>query len=393
MRCLSQKALDLPASKIRKTFELVLQHDNLINFSVGEPDFNTPTHIVDTAVEKLRDGETRYASSAGLPLLRQTVAEWMNQRKHVSLKENNIVITTGAMQALYIIWDALLNPGDEVLVGAPFFANYIGQIQGNGGKVVYVPLREEKEFVMQPEDLEAAITDKSKAILLNSPSNPLGSVIDRETLEKIAEIAKKYDLYVVTDEVYQDFIYDDKKTFVSIASFPGMAERTIIVDSFSKSYAMTGFRVGILAAPEPIAVLCVKLQESIAACVNTAFQYACVEAIKGSQDEKKEMIETFKRRRDILVEGMNSIPGFSCKAPEGAFYLFVNIKETGFSSEELSKRLIEEAGVAVVPGSGFSDFGEGYVRMSYVVSEKDIREAIVKIRGFMEKVMHEREKV
>lgn len=386
MKALSQKAQSIPASKIRKIFEMVLSHHDLINFSVGEPDFDTPQNIVEVAVEKLRSGETRYTSSSGLPILKETVSKWMNEKKDIHTEPQQIVITQGAMEALFLCWKVLLNPGDEVIIGAPFFSNYEGQIIGNDGTLVYVPLKEENDFVMDPDDLERAITSKTKAILLNSPSNPLGAVIDRPTLERIADIAKKYDLYVVTDEVYQDFIYEEDVEYTSIAALPDMEERTIVVDSFSKSYAMTGWRIGMLAAPPEIAGLIVKQQESVATCVNTAFQYAAVEALTGSQEEKKKMLEAFKRRRDLLVAGINEIPGFSCKPPKGAFYLFVNIKESGFPSEELSRRLIEEAGVAVVPGNGFSEYGEGYIRMSYVVSEEDIREALKRIKAFMKKV-------
>lgn len=385
MKALSRKAQSIPASKIRKIFELALSHDDLINFSVGEPDFNTPENIVEVAVKKLRDGETRYTSSSGLPILKEAVSKWMNERKGIHTEPQQIVITQGAMEALFLTWKVLLNPGDEVIIGAPFFSNYEGQIIGNDGTLVCVPLKEENDFVINPDDLKRAITNKTKAILLNSPSNPLGSVIDRKTLEQIADIAKKYDLYVVTDEVYQDFIYEDDLEYISIASLPDMEERTIVVDSFSKSYAMTGWRIGMLAAPTEIAKLIVKQQESVATCVNAAFQYAAVEALTGSQKEKQRMLEAFKKRRDLLVAGINEIPGFSCRTPKGAFYLFVNIKESGFTSEELSRRLIEEAGVAVVPGSGFSEFGEGYIRMSYVVSESDIIEALKRMKSFMMK--------
>lgn len=385
MKSLSKKAQSIPASKIRKIFEQVLAHENLINFSVGEPDFDTPKNIVEVAVKKLREGETRYTSSSGLPILKETVSKWMNERKNLHTTPDEIVITAGAMEALFLSWKVLLNPGDEVIVGAPFFSNYEGQIIGNDGILVCVPLKEERDFVMDPEDLERAITPQTKAILLNSPSNPLGAVIDRMTLAKIADIAIKYDLYVVTDEVYQDFIYEDGEPYTSIASLPGMAERTIVVDSFSKSYAMTGWRIGMLAAPEEIAKLIVKQQESVATCVNTAFQYAAVEALTGSQEDKKKMLAAFRSRRDLLTRGINEIPGFSCKAPKGAFYLFVNIKESGFTSEELAQRLIEEAGVAVVPGNGFSEYGEGYIRMSYVVSEEDIKEALKRMKDFMRK--------
>lgn len=386
MKELSEKAQSIPASKIRKIFELVLSREDLINFSVGEPDFDTPQNIVEAAVEKLQAGETRYTSSSGLPILKETVSEWMNEKKKLCTTPDEIVITAGAMEALFLSWKVLLNPGDEVIVGAPFFSNYEGQIIGNDGTLVCVQLKEENDFVMAPADLEAAITPRTKAILLNSPSNPLGAVIDRETLEKIAAITIEHDLYVVTDEVYQDFIYEDSIDYTSIASLPGMAERTIVVDSFSKSYAMTGWRIGMLAAPGEIAKLIAKQQESVATCVNTAFQYAAVEALIGSQEEKQRMIATFKQRRDWLVKGINEIPGFSCKVPKGAFYLFVNIKESGFTSEELSRRLIEEAGVAVVPGNGFSEYGEGYIRMSYVVSEEDIKEALRRMKAFMEKI-------
>jgi aminotransferase len=281
---------------------------------------------------------------------------------------------------------AICNPGDEVIIGAPYFTNYLGQVLMCGAVPKFVRLREENGFVFDIAELEAAITGKTKVIMLNSPSNPLGSIIDKATLEKIADLAKKYDLYVISDEVYQDYIYDPEVEFCSIATFEGMKERTMIVDSFSKACAMTGWRIGWCGAPSQIIDLMVKQQEGMASCVNAPTQFAALEALEGPQDIFRDMIQTFKKRRDLLYEGIKKIDKLSCIKPKGAFYLFVNITKTGLTSDEFAVRLLKEAKVGVIPGSGFGEEGEGYIRISYVVSETDIVKGLERINNFVAKL-------
>ncbi len=385
MKDLSAKMLDVPWSAIRKIFNMCIGVDDLVKFTLGEPDFLTAPHIVEAAHQAMLRGEMKYTSNRGVAELRQAISKMAKLKKKVDLDpETEIIVSNGGMQALMMSMNAVCNPGDEIIIGAPYFTNYLGQALMAGAVPKFVQLHEKNAFIFDMDDLKAAITDKTKAILINSPSNPLGSIIDKGTLQKIADLAKEHDLYVITDEVYQDYVYDPDVEFCSIASLEGMKERTIIVDSFSKAYAMTGWRVGYAAAPAHIIDLMVKQQEGMASCVNAPAQYAALAALEGSQDIYKEMIQTFKRRRDLLFEGINKIDKLSCVKPKGAFYLFVNITKTGLSSDEFAVRLLREAKVGVVPGSGFGEEGEGYVRMSYVVSEADVAKGLERIKAFVE---------
>ena len=387
MKKISEKIEAIPNSAIRKIFDMCMGVDDLVKFTVGEPDFNTPDRIVDAAIKAMKDGETKYTSNRGILPLRQAICNMAAEKKKVSVNpDTEVIVTNGGMQALFFAMNTLMNPGDEIIVGAPYFTNYLGQILMAGAVPVFVQLYEEDDFIFNIEHVKAAITDKTKAILINSPSNPLGSIIDRETMGKLAEVIIENDLYAITDEVYQDYIYDEDTEFVSIASFPGMKERTIIVDSFSKAYAMTGWRIGYAIGPEHIIDQMVKIQEGNASCVNAPAQFAALEALTGPQEDLTQMIEVFKKRRDLLVEEVSKIPKLSCRIPKGAFYLFVNIKETGLSADEFAVRLLKEGKVAVVPGDGFGEEGAGYVRMSYVTSEENIKKGTKRMRAFVEKL-------
>lgn len=384
MKELSKTMQAVPWSAIRKIFDMCIGVGDLVKFTVGEPDFATQPNVIEAAHQAMLRGETKYTSNRGVIELRQAISEAAKKKKNVEINpETEVIVTNGGMQALFMSMKALLNPGDEIIIGAPYFTNYLSQVQMCDAVPKFVQLREEDGFVMTEEALRAAITDKTKAVLLNSPSNPLGSVMDKDSLEALASVIKENDLYVITDEVYQDYIYDDDVKFCSIASLEGMKERTIIVDSCSKAFAMTGWRVGYAAGPAHIIDLMVKQQEGMASCVNAPAQYAALEAITNTEQAVKDMIETFRRRRDLFVEGINKIDGLSCVKPKGAFYLFVNIKKTGLTSDEFAVRLLKEAKVGLIPGSGFGDEGEGYVRISYVVSEDDIREGLKRIEGFV----------
>lgn len=384
MKDLSKVVTDLPGSSIRKMFNLAQGMENLISFALGEPGFVAAEHINAAACSAIETGETHYTVNAGILPLRKALSKTMLGKKGVLYKpESEIMVTSGGVEALYLSMKVILNPGDEIILGAPYFPNYMGQIGMCEAKPVIVPLLEEDAFQYNVENLRNTITDKTKAILINSPSNPTGSVTKQSILEEIAALCIEKDLYLITDEVYQEFIYGDVPYF-SIATCPGMKERTIIVDSFSKTYAMTGWRCGIALGPEAIVSEMVKIQENVVSCVNTPTQYGALAALEGSQDVLREMLAQYAENRKILMEEVNSIDGLSVIVPQGAFYAFVNIKETGMTSEEFAIALLQKAGVVVVPGSGFGEAGEGYIRISYVVSKEDTIEGLKRIRKFME---------
>ncbi|WP_461206662.1 pyridoxal phosphate-dependent aminotransferase [Clostridium sp. DL1XJH146] len=385
MKELSKKVQTIPKSAIRKVFDMCIGVNDLIEFTVGEPDFNTPDRIIEAAYKAMKNGGTKYTTNKGILPLRKVIAEMVSEKKKVDYDpETEVIITNGGSQALFFAMMVLMNPGDEIIIGSPYYPSYLGQVVLADAVPKFVELCEEDDFIFNMDKVKAAITDKTKAILLNSPSNPLGSVMNKGQLEELAEIVKENDLYVIADEVYQDYLYDEEDEFVSIASFEGMKERTIIIDSFSKSYAMTGWRIGFAAAPAKIVDLMLKVQEGNTACINTPSQFAAIEALTGPQDDLKIMISTFKSRRDLLIDEISKIDGLSCLKPKGAFYLFVNITKTGLSSEEFAMRLIKEAKVAVVPGDGFGKEGSGYIRLSYVTSEEKIIEGMRRLKIFVE---------
>jgi aminotransferase len=352
MNALSKVAQNYPRSGIRRMFDLAANCEDVISLCLGEPNFDTPPHIVEAAKEALDQGLTHYTPNAGMVELRQVVADKYEREFGLEYSADNVMITVGAMEALYLSLATIIDPGDEVIVPDPYFPSYVGQVTMLGGKVVPVPVREENQFKLQAEDVEKAITQKTKAILINSPSNPLGSMLEKEDLEALAQVAEGHNLIVLSDEVYEKIIYDGSSHF-SIAQVPGMKERTIIINSFSKTYAMTGWRVGYLLADEKIVEHMPKLQEGIAACVPAFVQKAAVAALTGDQEIVGKMVADYTRRRSILIDGLNQIPGFRCQKSPGTFYAFPNIKEFGKTSQEFAEELLFEAGVVTVPGSAF----------------------------------------
>lgn len=380
MRTISEKSMSIGRSPIRKTTEKVGRMTDVVNFAIGEPDFDTPRNVVEAAIDALNRGETHYTPNKGIQPLRKALAD-NYAREGISYDfENEIMVTSGGMEALYLINLTILDPGDEVIVSNPCFPNHIQQIRCNGGVPVPVPVFEEDGFTYNIDNLRKAVTERTKMILLNSPANPTGGVASRKVLEQIADLAIEKNLWVLSDEVYINFSYAGKA--LSIASLENMKERTIVVNSFSKAYAMTGWRVGYAAGPREVIGTMVKLQENISGCVNTAAQFAAIEAISGSQAQLDFMREQYRARRDRLVSGLNAIDGISCIEPLGAFYAFPNITKTGLSSEEFADRLLEEKKVAVVPGPGFGSAGEGFVRLCYAVSGETIDEGLKRIREF-----------
>jgi aspartate/methionine/tyrosine aminotransferase len=351
---------------------------HIVHLEIGEPDFDTPANVVEAAVTALRQGWTHYGPSAGLPELQAAIAKESMEIRGVEHKPSQVVVTPGAKPIMYYVIIALVNEGDEVIYPNPGFPIYESMINFVGGVPVPVQLREDREFRFDVEELRAKVTDKTKLIILNSPQNPTGGVLTRQDLEEVARIAMERDIAVLTDEVYRRIIY--KGEHFSIASVPGMLDRTIILDGFSKTYAMTGWRLGYGIMPEDLAPHISRLMTNSNSCTAAFIQRAGIEAIQGPQDEPNRYVEEFRRRRDVIVDGLNDIPGFSCLRPDGAFYVFPNITKTGKTSSEMAELLLYEAGVASLSGTAFGKYGEGYLRLSYANSVENLQLALERIR-------------
>ena len=377
----SRLAREYPASGIRKMFDLAAQYDNIINLTVGEPNFDTPVNVKEAAKKAIDAGYTHYSPNAGLPELREAVA---NKYQHYwdGYTKENVIITVGALEALTLGLLALIDEGDEVIVQDPCFPNYYGQILIARGKAVPVPCYEENDYRIQAADIEKAITSKTKAIILNSPSNPLGSVLDKEDILAIAEVVKKHHLYVFSDEPYDKILYDGKE-FFSIAQVPEIRDHVFVLNSLSKSFAMTGWRVGYMLADKSFIPTFAQIQEGMVSCVSTFSQIAAIEAINGPQDAVESMLADYTRRRDILIDGLNRIPGFTCKKSPGSFYAFANIKAFGKTSQEFAEELIKYARVVAVPGSAFGKMGEGYIRFVFANSDENLIEAVNRIEKYV----------
>ena len=383
MKELSRVAKVVTPSPIRQMFNRAMGMEDVVSFTVGEPDFETPAHIVDAAVKALHEGAHHYTPNAGILPLRQAIFRVTRQSHGVSYDpETQIIVTAGGMEALLLTMITLTDPEDEWILSDPCWTNYSRQVLICGGKPVYVEANAQTNFHFDPDALEQAITEKTKGFIINSPSNPTGGIANRALLEKLAEVARKHDLYVISDEVYGHLTYDGNEMF-SIASLPGMAERTIVVDSFSKTYAMTGWRVGYALGPKEIIENMVKLQENVAACVNSAAQFGALAALGGTQEPLHQMQAAYCRRREIITEGFASIDGLHCFAPQGAFYALVDIGETGMQAMEFAMDLLEKERVVVVPGHAFGEQSNRYVRLSFATSEENIREGLRRIARYM----------
>ena len=384
MSFLSKIAQIYPASGIRRMFDLAANYEDVVSLCLGEPNFVTPTHIKNAAKEALDQGLTHYTPNAGLTELREAVAAKYLREYGLQYSVDNVMITAGAMEALYLSMLTTLDPGEEIIVPDPCFPAYLGQIALLGIKAVRVPLLECNRFKVRAEDVEKAITPKTKAILLNSPNNPVGSILGKEDLEALAEVALRHNLLVFSDDVYEKIVYDDQP-YHCIAQMPGMQERTIVINSFSKTYAMTGWRVGYLLASEELVGRMPRMQEGIVACLPAFVQKAAAAALEGSDEPILEMVESYTKKRSILIDGLLEIPGLTCQKPEGTFYAFPNIKAYGKSSLEFAEELLEQAGVVTVPGSAFGELGEGYLRLSFAGSDDSLREATRRIGAHIKK--------
>lgn len=376
----SMIADQMPVSGIRKMFALASKYENVINLCIGEPDFETPQHIIDAGAYALNHGYTKYVSNSGLPALRAAIAEKMTTENNIVCNENNVMVTNGAGQALMSAIHCALNPGESVIIADPYYPNYLGYFALAGVEVIAVPTKEEEHFHLTAEAIEGAIKPSTKVILINSPSNPTGAVLCLDELKAIAALAQRHDLIVISDEPYESIVYGGRKNY-SIASLPEMFERTITINSFSKTFAMTGWRVGYAVAEESFVHAMTVMQESLTSSVNAASQYAACVALQSDKACVEAMRKTYEKRAELLEKGLNCIKGFSFMKPEGAFYAFVNIKETGMTSAEVSKKLIEECQVITTPGSAFGAAGEGYIRISFASSQETLEEAMRRIQS------------
>ncbi len=368
---------------LEKQNKIAANCNDMVSFTIGEPDFMTPPNIVEAAVKALKDGKTKYAPNAGIPELRDAISRTLEKEYGQYYNpETEIVITPSGMDSLRMAALAVLDADDEMIVSDPCWSNHPNHSKLAYGKPVLVPTQERDNFTYNIAALEEALTSKTKAILLNSPNNPTGAVITYDALIAFCDFCKKHDLIIISDEVYHKIIFDGLK-FYSPAMIDGMKERTIIVQSFSKTYAMTGWRLAYTAGPADIIEAISRLNENSISCVNTAVQWAGVEALTGTTEYVEQMVAEFARRRDLVYEGINAIDGLSCVKPQGAFYAFVNIQELGLPSEEFAIRLLEQKHVGVVPGIGFGNSGEGFFRLSYATSTENIIEGIQRIKEFV----------
>ncbi len=350
---------------------------DVVHLEIGEPDFDTPAHIIEEGCHALRTGWTHYGPAAGLPELREAIAAYLNRSRGTRYGPEHIVVTPGGKPIMYLTMLALLERGDEAIYPNPGFPIYESMINFTGATPVPVPLREERAFALDVEELATLITPRTKLLIINSPGNPTGGVLSHDDLAAIAELAVKHDVIVLADEIYSEIVYEGEH--VSIATMPGMEERTIILDGFSKTYAMTGWRLGYGAMPVALAEQMTKLMVNSVSCTSMAVQRAGIAALNGPQDDVRAMVAAFRRRRDLIVDGLNAIPGVRCLRPKGAFYVFPNIQATGMTSKQFADYLLNEHGVAALAGTAFGQYGEGYLRLSYANSEANLQKALERI--------------
>jgi aspartate aminotransferase len=353
----------------------------VVHLEIGEPDFETPDNIKRAGMRAIEQGFTHYGPSAGLAEARETIATFLTEDRGVKVGAEQIVITPGGKPIIFYSMLALLEPGDEVVYPSPGFPNYEMSIEFVGAKPVPVPLIEDKGFSIDLDHFATLVSDKTKLCVINSPHNPTGGMLSREVMQGILDLAQKHDFYVMSDEIYSKIVYDGE--YESFYSLPGAAERTILLDGHSKTYAMTGWRLGYGAMPAPVARRVSLIAGNSNSCTATFTQMAGIEALTGPQDSVRAMVKEFRARRDIIVDGLNSLPGVKCYRPSGAFYVFPNIKGTGKTSKEMANLLLEDAGVAVLSGTTFGKYGEGYIRMSYANSPENIRKAIGNMAGVL----------
>ncbi len=381
---LADKIQNIKPSGIRKFFDIVSEMKDAISLGVGEPDFETPWHIRDEGIYSFEKGRTFYTSNAGLKNLREEISNYLDRHQNVKYNPNDeIIVTVGGSEAIDIGLRAMINPGDEVIIPQPSYVSYEPCAYLAGATPVIINLKAENEFRLTPEELENAITDKTKILILPYPNNPTGAIMELEDLEKIAKIIIEKDIYVMSDEIYSALTYKGKH--VSIASLPGMKERTILINGFSKAYAMTGWRLGYACGPKEIIKQMTKIHQYAIMCAPTISQYAAVEALKNGDEDVEMMRKAYNQRRRFLMNAFREM-NLECFEPYGAFYVFPCIKEFGMTSEEFATRFLEEEKVAAVPGTAFGDSGEGYLRISYAYSLDNLKIAIERLKRFITKL-------
>lgn len=369
---------------LAKAKALEAQGRSIIHLEIGEPDFDTPRHIIDAAIKALNEGQTHYNPAPGIPQLRAAIAEDVQKWRGIPVTPDQVVVTPGAKPIMFFSILALINPDDEVIYPNPGFPIYESVIRFIGAKAVPLPLKEERAFCFDIEDLKRLITPRTRMIILNSPQNPTGGVLSKADLEAVADLVLGKDIWILTDEVYKELIFEGQ--YFSIASIPKMMEQTIILDGFSKTYAMTGWRLGYGVMPVELAQQITKLAINCHSCTATFSQYAAIAALKGPQDEAKKMVAEFKKRRDVIVDGLNKIDGISCLKPKGAFYVFPNVTRLPQTSSQLETYLLEAAGVASLSGTAFGKIGEGYLRFSCANSIPNLQTALTRIKAAVEKL-------
>jgi aspartate aminotransferase len=369
-------------SVLARAKELERSGLDVVHLEIGEPDFATPPHVCDAATRALRDGETHYCASAGLPELREAAAEYLARSRGVEVDPANVLIGNGAKPFLFFTILATCNAGDEVVYPDPGFPIYESAIRWAGATPVALPLREELDFVFDVDELAARLGPRTKLVILNSPQNPTGGLVGRREIEEAAGVLADSAAWILSDEIYSQIVYDDE--FSSVASHAGLLERTVVLDGLSKTYAMTGWRCGFAAVPEPLVDPLVRFFVNSTSCVPPFVQLAGVAALTGPQDEVHAMVHEFRRRRDLLVAGLNGLPGVSCRMPRGAFYAFPNVREAPLPADELAERLLTEAGVAVLAGSAFGEVGRDNLRLSYANSIANLERALERMRAFLE---------
>ena len=385
---LSDKIVEIKPSGIRKFFDIVSEMEDAISLGVGEPDFDTPWHIRDEGIYSLEKGRTFYTSNSGLKELKVEITKYIKRTQGISYDpEHEVIVTVGGSEAIDIALRAMINPGEEVLIPQPSYVSYEPCAILADAVPVIIELKEENEFRLTAKELREAITDKTKILILPFPNNPTGAIMEKEDLEEIAEVIREKDIFVISDEIYSELTYKGKH--ISIASISGMQERTVLINGFSKSYAMTGWRLGYALAPKEIMEQMLKIHQFAIMCAPTTSQYAAVEALKNGDDDVAMMRESYNQRRRFLMHEFKEM-GLTCFEPYGAFYVFPSIKEFGMTSDEFAGRLLQEEKVAVVPGTAFGDCGEGFLRISYAYSLENLKIALDKMKAFIDRLREEK---
>lgn len=379
----SEVSKTVQPSLTRALFNMAKEYSDVIDFTLGDPDVQPHQAIKDAGCAAIQEGKTRYSQNAGLLPLRETITDYYKRTEGFEYNPNSeVIVTVGAMEGLYLALLALLNPGDEVIIPAPYYVNYVQMVNLCYAKAVVVDNPDAEELSFNIEDVERAITEKTKAIIINTPSNPSGRIISQEKIQALAELAKKYDLVVISDEVYKCLIYD-QASFKSIVAIEGMRERTVLINSLSKEFCMTGWRIGYVLAPEELIATMTKLQENVVACAPLPSQYAAIEALSGKENYSENMVKIFTSRRNTLVQGIQALPLLRCTAPQATFYLMVDISATGYTSYDFAVALLKAQQVAVVPGVAYGKSCDKYIRIAFTLEEDKIKEGVRRIGEFI----------